>query len=124
MGARGGGDSLPSQAVGCAQLCRLAVGGYLVLRRDFLVATVLVRPEWRRIGVATALLDELLNRLPCGPGNDAGRAWAVISEADAEAVVFLQAAGGTPRGSLAKLVQAEPLIATALLLSGGALPLL
>lgn len=124
-------DDGMGKAVGCAQLCRLAVGGYLVLRQDFLISTVLVKEGWRRHGVGRALVDELLHRLPqsqaaADGGEDRQQysAWAVIEAGEgALPAAFLRAAGGEPCGDLWGLLLERPLVALALLLTGGGLAL-
>ena len=103
-------------AIGCAHLGRLAVGGFSVLKSDHLLSTVHVQPEARRQGVGRGLVTELLHRLP----RDAS-AWAVMDGTDAQACGFLAGCGGEARGSLKEVAQAEPLVAAALVISGGAL---
>ncbi len=103
-------------AIGCAHLGRLAVGGFLVLKSDHLLSTVLVQPEVRRQGVGRGLVTELLHRLPRN-----ACAWAVVDGTDSQACGFLAGCGGEARGSLKEVAQAEPLVAAALVVSGGAL---
>lgn len=104
--------------VACSQLGRLAIGGYIILRNDYLITSVLVREAWRRRGVGTALVQELLHRLP-RRGLDSGRqiyhAWA-FTGSDAGAA-FLRAAGGEDRGTVWQLFFSDPLVALALLIS-------
>eukprot|EP00435_Cladocopium_sp_Y103_P035118 s1707_g9.t1 len=115
------------ELVGCAQLGRLAVGGYFVLRCDFVtwlshgenvkvinlvLATRLdvamrehgksVAPSLRRKGIGRELVTELLHRLP-GESSDPFRAWAVVDVQNEAAL------------------ETSPLVAVALTLSQGAL---
>ena len=111
--------------IGTAHLGRLAVGGYLVLRADFLVSTVLVKDAWRRQGVGRALVEELRRRVPSTfPSNRQrleGACWAVVQSDDAPAATrFFEAIGGSDRGGLADVFAENKLVAAALALSGGA----
>ena len=110
-------DDAEAEALGCAHMGRLAVGGFLVLKSDHLISRVLVRPAARRRGVGCKLLVELLRRLP--PTACAG---AVADDGDAQACAFCTAGGGEARGGLADVARPEPLVALALVIStGGAL---
>ena len=111
-----------SEAIGCAHLGRLAVGGFLVLRTDFILSTVLVKPQWQRQGVGTALVQEVLHRLPRVDSiGKEFRAWVVVDATDEAAIRFVEATGGTACGSLVDVSSSNPLVAAALVVSGGAL---
>lgn len=105
-------------AVGCAQLGRLAIGGFIVLRNDFIITSVLVRKQWRRHGIGTRLVNELLHRLP-REGRDKAwqeyNAWAFTDSASGAS--FLEAAGGELRGNIWQVFLRDPLPALALLIS-------
>ncbi|CAK9017954.1 Carbonic anhydrase (Carbonate dehydratase) [Durusdinium trenchii] len=95
--------SVEEDIVACAQLGRLAVGGYFVLRCDFVINTVLVKPEFRRQGLGRALVEELLHRLP--GGKDPFSAWAVVDSENQAAADFLTALGAERRGSLGEVAK-------------------
>lgn len=103
--------------IACAHLGRLAIGGYLVLRSDFLISTVCVEAARRREGIGTSLIAELLHRVPKAHGS----AWALADGDDTHAQSFLLAAGGTQIGGLTDVTEQNALVAAALAISGGAL---
>ncbi|CAE7633358.1 unnamed protein product [Symbiodinium sp. CCMP2592] len=110
------------EIIGCAQLGRLAVGGFFVLRCDFVVNTVLVNAGERRKGVGTALVEELQHRLPQdapGPGQFA--AWAMVDASDAAADSFFTSLGAERIGSLGELLRISPIAALGLVITAGAL---
>jgi len=105
-------------AVGCSQLGRLAAGGFIVLRNDFLITQVLVRKTWRRRGIGTALVQELLHRLPrkgCDKAGQLYRAWAFTDSSTTAS--FLKAAGGKQKGNVLQVFLSDPLVAVALIIS-------
>ena len=116
--------SSAEEAIGTAHLGRLAVGGYLVLRADFLLSSVLVDDAHRRQGVGRALVDELRRRvprtLPSTLEEIEGACWAVVQADDAAATRFCEAIGGSNRGGLADVLAENKLVGAALALSGGA----
>eukprot|EP00439_Symbiodinium_sp_Y106_P048543 s623_g6.t1 len=110
------------EIIGCAQLGRLAVGGFFVLRCDFVVNTVLVNAGERRKGVGTALVEELQHRLPQdapGPGQFA--AWAMVDASDAAAGSFFTSLGAERIGGLGELLRISPIAALGLVITAGAL---
>jgi len=108
------------RVLGGAHLGRLALGGYVVLRADFHLSTVLVRPACAGDGVGQALVNELLWRLP----SRSFRAWAMASPDEyidgIQASTFFERCGGENCGGLRALLPAHPLVTLALVLSAGA----
>ncbi|CAL1132712.1 unnamed protein product [Cladocopium goreaui] len=110
------------ELVGCAQLGRLAVCGYFVLRCDFVINLVLVAPSLRRKGIGRELVTELLHRLPGEESSDPFRAWAVVDAHNQAALEFFASMGSAQRvGTLSEVAATSPLVAFALTLSQGAL---
>lgn len=111
--------SLQSESVvAFSQLGRLAIGGFVVLRNDFLITSVQVRKQWRRRGIGTRLVRELLHRLPRRGLDRAGQAfhaWAFTDSDDGAA--FLKSAGARPQGSLLQVLFSNPPVGLALLIS-------
>ncbi|CAE7398683.1 unnamed protein product [Symbiodinium microadriaticum] len=110
------------EVIGCAQLGRLAIGGFFVLRCDFVVNTVLVNAAERRKGVGTALVEELQHRLPQDvPGSGEFAAWAMTDGSDAAAGSFFTSLGAERIGGLGELLWISPFAALGLVITAGAL---
>ena len=56
-------DTRTGEVVGCAQLTRVQVGGYLYLTDDLQIDRVFVKEEYRRIGLANHMINALLQRV-------------------------------------------------------------
>ena len=77
-------DTRSGEIVGCAQLTRIQVGGYLYLTDDLQIQHVFVKPQYRRLGIANHMVHELLGRVK--PNQ---RAWAWADrESDAFYALF------------------------------------
>ena len=77
-------DTRTGEIVGCAQLTRIQVGGYLYLSDDLQIQHVFVKPEYRRLGIANHMVHELLGRV-----KPSQRAWAWADrESDAFYALF------------------------------------
>ena len=100
---------------GFAHLGRLAVGGFLVLSKDYQLTGVAVDQQLKGDGVEAALIDEVLHRLPAVGCS----AWALCND-DADAELY-DACGGQLVGGLAAVREANQVVAAALCVSGGAL---
>lgn len=101
--------------VGFAHLGRLAVGGFLVLSKDYQLTSVAVGQQLKGVHLEAALIDELLHRLPAVGCS----AWALCND-DVDAELYAEC-GGELVGDLAAVRQANQVVAAALCLSGGAL---
>jgi GNAT superfamily N-acetyltransferase len=80
-------DARTGDIVGCAQLTRIQVGGYLYLTDDYQIQHVFVKEEYRRLGIANHMIHELLTRL-----KPTQRAWA-WADRDSEPFYALFASG-------------------------------
>lgn len=56
-------DTRTGEIVGCAQLTRIQVGGYLYLTDDLQVQHIFVKEEYRRLGIANHMVNTLLDRV-------------------------------------------------------------
>ena len=111
------------EPVGTAHLGRLFVGGYAILKLDFFLSTVVVKDAYRRKGIGSGLVTELLHRVPAADfKGQLGKMWA-FADADDEAMQqFLKACGGSAIGSLSDVAGSEnALVAAALAISAGGL---
>jgi GNAT superfamily N-acetyltransferase len=80
-------DTRTGEIVGCAQLTRIQVGGYLYLTDDLQIDKVFVKEEYRRLGIANHMVHTLLQRIK--PNQ---RAWA-WADKDSEAFFAFFASG-------------------------------
>jgi len=64
-------DTRTGELVACAQLTRIQVGGYLYLTDDLQIQHVMVKEEYRRLGIANHMVNTLLQRV-----KPTQRAWA------------------------------------------------
>lgn len=105
---------------GCAQITRLVLGGYMVLSREFHLRNIFVRPGWEQSGMALALVQELLHRLPSTPDVTGKNfnGWAVAEEGDTDKMTLLQSCGGLACGKLCEIAREYPLVFSALTLQG------
>mmetsp|Transcript_54918 Transcript_54918/g.132955 ORF Transcript_54918/g.132955 Transcript_54918/m.132955 type:complete len:286 (-) Transcript_54918:136-993(-) len=68
-------DINTGEIVGCAQLSRIQVGGYVYLTDDLQIKNLYVKDGYRRLGVANHLIHNLLGRL-----KPTERAWAFCEQ--------------------------------------------
>lgn len=80
-------DTANGEIIGCAQLTRIQVGGYLYLMDDLLIKRLYVKEEYRRLGIANHLVHNLLLRL-----TPSQRAWSFVNR-DTVPFIFYFASG-------------------------------
>lgn len=80
-------DTRTGEVVGCAQLTRVQVGGYLYLTDDLQIDRVFVKEEYRRIGLANHMINALLQRV-----KPSQRAW-MFADKDTPAYMTAFASG-------------------------------
>jgi len=79
-------DSETGEIVGCAQLSRIQVGGYVYMTDDLQIKHLYVKPEYRGLGIANNMVHELLTRIK--PNQ---RAWSFVSKDTPEFNFFFSA---------------------------------
>ena len=99
------------------------MGGYAILKLDFFLSTVVVKDTYRRQGIGSGLVTEMLHRVPAKDfKGQLGKMWAFANVEDEATQRFLTACGGSAVGSLSDVASSEnALVAAALAISADGL---